>query len=45
MSLTLRIQPEIERRLLVQAHAKGLSPADFAKKVLMQASNPTQLTS
>lgn len=41
MTLTIDLQPEIERNLLAQAQAKGISLADFAKEVLMHAAEPT----
>lgn len=34
MTLTLDLQPEIERSLLAQAQAKGVSLADYAQEVL-----------
>jgi hypothetical protein len=37
MTLTLNLQPEIERGLLAQAQAKGVSLADFAEEVLTRA--------
>jgi len=41
MNLTLELRPDIERNLLVQAEARGLSLSDFAKEVLtQQATSP-----
>lgn len=41
MNLTLDLRPDIERNLLVQAEARGLSLSDFAKEVLtQQATSP-----
>jgi hypothetical protein len=40
MTLTIELQPEIERNLLAQAQAKGISLADLAKEVLMHAAEP-----
>ena len=34
MTITLDLQPEIERGLLAQAQAKGLSLADFVREVV-----------
>ena len=34
MSITLILQPEIERGLLVQAQAKGVSLTDYAQEIL-----------
>jgi hypothetical protein len=42
MNLTLDLRPEIERSLLVQAQAKGLSLSAFAEEVLTQAADSTQ---
>jgi hypothetical protein len=42
MNLTLDLGPEIERNLLVQAKAKGLSLSAFAEEVLTQAAGSTQ---
>jgi hypothetical protein len=41
MTLTLNLQPEIERGLLAQAQAKGVSLTDFAEEVLARASAET----
>jgi len=40
MSLTLDLQPEIERSLLAQASARGISLSDFATELLTQAAGP-----
>lgn len=43
MTLTLELQPEIERGLLAQAEARGVSLADYARDVLAreaQAARP-----
>ncbi len=37
MSLTLDIEPEIESRLLAQAHARGISLSEFAMELLTTA--------
>lgn len=42
MNLTVDLGPEIERNLLVQARARGISLADFAKEVLTQAAGSVQ---
>lgn len=34
MTLVIDLQPDIERRLLARAQAKGVSLADFAQEVL-----------
>ncbi len=34
MTITLDLQPEIERGLLAQAQAKGVSLADYAREIL-----------
>ena len=38
MTLTLNLQPEIERGLLAQAQAKGVSLTDYAQELLAMAS-------
>ena len=46
MTITLELLPEIERGLLAQAQAKGVSLADYAREVLARqakgAGAPTQ---
>jgi len=37
MSLTIDLQPDIERGLLAKAQAQGVSLADFAQQVLARA--------
>ncbi len=49
MTITLDLQPEIERGLLAQAQAKGVSLADFAQEVLAReakvaAASPSRRT-
>jgi hypothetical protein len=38
MTLTIQLQPEIERRLSERAQAKGVSLTDFAQEVLARES-------
>jgi hypothetical protein len=47
MTITLDLQPDIERGLLAQAQAKGVSLAVFAQEVLAREANavpPSRLT-
>lgn len=43
MTLTIELQPEIERGLLVRASAKGLSLKAFAQEVLAREASPEML--
>ena len=40
MTLTLNLQPEIERGLVAQAQAKGVSLADYAQEILAREAKP-----
>ena len=40
MTLTLDLQPELERNLLAQAQAKGISLADYAHEILARNAKP-----
>ena len=39
MTITLDLQPEIEKGLLAQAQAKGVSLTDYAQEVLAREAN------
>ncbi len=41
MSITLELQPEIERGLLARAQARGVSLAAFAQEILAREAEPT----
>jgi hypothetical protein len=36
MTITLDLQPEIERGLLAQAAERGLSPSDFVREIVVR---------
>lgn len=40
MTLTIKLQPEMERSLPARASAKGLSPMAFAQQVLAREASP-----
>lgn len=40
MTLTIELQPEMERNLLARASAKGLSLTAFAQEVLTREASP-----
>jgi hypothetical protein len=40
MTLTIDLQPDIERELMARAQAKGVSLADFAQEVLAREALP-----
>ena len=42
MTLTLDLHPEIERGLLAQAKAKGISLADYAQEILMREAHVSE---
>jgi hypothetical protein len=42
MTLTLDLQPEIERGLLAQARAKGVSLTEYAQEILAREAKPTE---
>ena len=42
MTLTIDLQPDIERGLLARAQAKGVSLADFAQEVLTREALPLE---
>jgi hypothetical protein len=42
MTLTLDLQPEIERGLLAQARAKGVSLVDYAQEILARQAKPVE---
>ena len=42
MTLTIDLQPEIERGLLARAEAKGLSLAAYAQEVLSRDATPAE---
>ena len=43
MTLTIDLQPDIERGLLARAQAKGVSLADFAQEVLAREAQPVEV--
>lgn len=42
MTLTIDLQPDIERGLLARAQAKGVSLADFAQEILAREALPLE---
>ena len=40
MTLTIDLQPDIERCLIAQAQAKGLSLTDYAQQILSREASP-----
>ncbi len=42
MTITLDIQPEIERGLLAQAHARGLTLADYVKEIVVRQARASE---
>jgi hypothetical protein len=42
MTLTLDLQPEVERGLLAQAQAKGVSLTDYAQEILAREAKPIE---
>jgi hypothetical protein len=43
MTLTLDLQPEVERGLLAQAQAKGVSLTDYAQEILAREAKPIEI--
>lgn len=42
MTITIDLQPEVERGLLVQAAARGVSLTDYAQEILEREARPSE---
>ena len=42
MTLTIDLQPDIERGLIARAQAKGLSLSDYAQEILSREASPQE---